>query len=50
MTKFNFMQDYVNIAVSEAIRNPTEENVEFAKLTEKEWEDWKDRHSLSECE
>ena len=50
MTKYEFLQSYVDCAVSEAIKNPSEENIEFAKLTEAEWEDWKDRHSLSECE
>lgn len=50
MTKYQFLQMYVDSAVSEAIKNPSEENVTFAKLTEKEWEEWKDKHMLEECE
>ena len=50
MTKYSQMQSYVDSVVSEALNEPSEENVEFARLTKKEWEEWKDKHSLEECE
>lgn len=50
MTKYESLQTYVDSVVSEAIDNPSEENVSFARLTQQEWEEWKDTHSLAECE
>lgn len=50
MTKYESLQSYVDSMVSEAIENPSEENIEFVKLTQREFEEWKDKHLLEDYE